>query len=226
MPKGKSVKKSADVRVFIVDDHPIVRQGLRQLVEHEPDMMVCGEAESAVEGLRNIGKCRPDIAVVDLTLKDGNGLDLTRDIRTRYPQTRVLVLSMHDAAIYAERALRAGAMGYLMKEEATELVIGALRTILRGEVFLTESIAQRMLQKVASGKAERGGSPLDVLSDRELEVFRLVGQGISTREIASRLHRSVKTIDSHRENIKRKLSLNSAADLLQHAIQWVQSEAP
>lgn len=225
MSKVKVAKKGSPVSIFIVDDHPIVRQGLRQLVEHEPDMIVCGEAESAAEGLKGIGKHAPDVAVVDLTLKDGNGLDLTRDIRARHPQTRILVLSMHDASIYAERVLRAGAMGYLMKEEATEKVIGAVRTILRGEIFLSENIAQRMLLKVASGKSVRGGSPLDVLSDRELEVFRMVGQGVSTREIALRLHRSVKTIDSHRENIKRKLNLNSAADLLQHAIQWVQSEA-
>jgi len=140
MPKTKNAQANRPIQVFIVDDHPIVRQGLTELIRHEADMEVCGEAETAAEGLRGIGNLAPNAAIVDLTLKEGNGLDLTRDIKTRYPEVAVLVLSMHDAAIYAERALRAGARGYLMKEEATEKVVGALRTVLRGDIYLSEDM--------------------------------------------------------------------------------------
>ncbi len=211
-------------RILIVDDHPIVREGLIKLIELEGDLAVVGEAETAAEARKAAEQLKPDLVILDITLREGNGLDLLKDLRVRCPKTAVLVLSMHDESIYAERVLKAGARGYLMKDQARGNVVAALRKVLAGEVYLSPHMAQQVLSRVTTGAAPAGGSPLDALSDRELEVFRLLGRGLSTRQVAHELHRSIRTIDAHRENIKRKLRLSSAAELVQRAVLWVREE--
>jgi len=207
-------------RVFLVDDHPIVRQGLTLLINREADMSVCGEAEDAHTAIQAVSTVKPDILIVDISLNGPDGLDLLKDLRMRYPDLPVLILSMHDEGIYAERALRAGAQGYIMKQEAAEKVLVALRRILSKEIYVSERIANRMLQRyIGSRGAGRPASVAD-LTDRELEVFRLIGEGHSTRRIAEELHISVKTVESYQAHIKEKLSLRSARELVQHAIQW------
>jgi DNA-binding NarL/FixJ family response regulator len=211
-------------KVLVVDDHPIVRQGLTLMINRESDLTVCGEAEDAQTAMQSVTATRPDILVVDISLNGPDGLDLLKNIRTRYPDLPVLILSMHDESIYAERALRAGAQGYIMKQEATEKVLVALRRILSREIYVSERIANRMLQRyIGSPGAGRPSSIAD-LTDRELEVFRLIGEGHSTRQIAEDLHISVKTVESYQSHIKEKLSLRSARELVQHAIQWSISE--
>jgi DNA-binding NarL/FixJ family response regulator len=209
-------------RILIVDDHPIVRQGLVQMLGHEPDMEACGEAESAAEALKAIAAAAPDAAIVDLSLKESSGLELLKDIRVRYPRLPVLVLSVYDESMYAERALRAGARGYMMKEEAAEKVVTALRRILAGQIYLSEAMASRLLHVLVDGRPDAGLSPAERLSDRELEVFQLIGQGFGNTEIARRLHLSPKTVETYRGHIKEKLNLSGATELLQHAIQWAQ----
>lgn len=213
-------------RVLVVDDHPIVRQGLALLINREPDLTVCGEAEDARTAMQSITTTKPDILVVDISLSGPDGLDLLKDIRTRYPDLPVLILSMHDESIYAERALRAGAQGYIMKQEATEKVLVALRRILGNEIYVSERISNRMLQRYIGSPTEGRPSSIADLTDRELEVFRLIGEGHSTRQIAGQLHISVKTVESYQAHIKEKLSLRSARELVQHAIQWTISEKP
>jgi DNA-binding NarL/FixJ family response regulator len=220
---GKRDGKKVKSKVMVVDDHPIVRQGLVQMISHEPDMEVCAEAETAAEALKAIAATGPDVAVVDLSLKGTSGLELMKDIKVRYPKLPVLVLSMYDESIYAERSLRAGARGYMMKEEATDKVLHAIRTVLGGQVYLSEEMSSRLLHMLVGGKAEGGGSPAERLSDRELEVFQLIGRGYGNTEIARQLHLSPKTVETYRAHIKEKLNLTSATELLQHAIQWVQS---
>lgn len=211
-------------RVFVVDDHPIVRQGLAMFVNREPDLMVCGEAEDAQSAMQAMLASKPDILVLDISLNGPDGLDLLKNVRSRHPDLPVLVLSMHDESIYAERALRAGAQGYIMKQEATEKVLVALRRILGGEVYVSERIANRMLQHyIGNSNPDKPPSIAD-LSDRELEVFRLIGEAHSTRQIAEQLHISIKTVESYQAHIKEKLSLRSGRELVQHAIQWAISE--
>ena len=211
-------------RVLVVDDHPIVRQGLALLINREPDLMVCGESEDARTAMQSITTANPNILVVDISLNGPDGLDLLKDVRTRYPDLPVLILSMHDESIYAERALRAGAQGYIMKQEASEKVLLALRRILSNEVYVSERISNRMLQRYIGSSTERRPCSVSDLTDRELEVYRLIGQGRSTRQIAEQLHISVKTVESYQAHIKEKLSLRSARELVQHAIQWSVSE--
>jgi DNA-binding NarL/FixJ family response regulator len=206
-------------RILVVDDHPIVRQGLTLLIDREPDLMVCGEAEEAHTAMECIAHACPDIAIVDISLNGPDGLDLLKNVRVRYPNLPVLILSMHDESIYAERALRAGANGYIMKQEATEKVLVALRRILNHEIYVSERIANKMLQHYIGGSAGTH-SPVADLTDRELEVFRLIGDGHGTRQIAEELHLSIKTVESYQAHIKDKLSLHSARELVQHAIQW------
>ena len=207
-------------RVFVVDDHPIVRQGLALLINRESDLSVCGEAEDAHTAVQAIASAKPDILIVDISLNGPDGLDLLKDVRMRYPDLPVLILSMHDESIYAERALRAGAQGYIMKQEATEKVLVAVRRILSHEIYVSERIANRMLQRYIGSRGAAGPSSIADLTDRELEVFRLIGEGHSTRQIAEELHISVKTVESYQAHIKEKLSLRSARELVQHAIQW------
>ncbi len=211
-------------KILIVDDHPIVRQGLAELVNHENDLAVCGQAEDAHQALKAIKELRPSMAVVDISLRETSGIELIKDINVQYPKLPVLALSMHDESLYAERALRAGAKGYIMKAEATEKVITAIRKILNGEIYVSDKMAAKMVRKLVGGKAEISTSPVERLSDRELEVFHLIGKGYGTRQISERLHLSIKTIETYRAHIKKKLSLANAAELLQHAIQWVSSQ--
>ena len=212
------------LKVFLVDDHPIVRQGLAQMINREPDLTVCGEAQEAASALQAISTERPDILIVDISLVGPDGLELVKNIRLRHSSLPVLILSMHDESIYAERALRAGANGYIMKHEAAERVLVAIRQVLNHEIYVSERVASRMLHHYITGSPAAGQSPLADLSDRELEVFRLIGEGHSTRAIAEELHLSVKTVESHQAHIKDKLSLKNGRELVQHAIQWAMNE--
>jgi len=224
MPLKSNEESARKTRIFIVDDHPIVREGLSLMMNREPDLTVCGEAEEASTALQAIVGLRPDFLVVDISLNGPDGLDLLKSIRARFPSLPVLILSMHDEMIYAERALRAGANGYIMKQEATEKVLVAVRQILDHKVYVSDRIANRMLQQYISGSAAEKNSPIADLSDRELEVFRLIGAGHSTRMIADELHLSVKTVESYQAHIKEKLSLKSGRELVQRAVQWSVSE--
>lgn len=216
-------KDQPKVKVLIVDDHPIVRQGLVQMIGREIDMTVCAEAETAFDALKAVAATGPDVAIVDLSLKGTSGLELLKDLKVRNPKLPVLVLSMFDESMYAERALRAGARGYLMKEEASEKVLTALRLILTGQIYLSEAMASRLLTMAVAGRSDGGSTPGECLSDRELEVFRLIGQGYGNSDIAQRLHLSPKTVETYRAHIKDKLNLTSSTELLQHAIKWTQS---
>jgi len=212
-------------RVLLVDDHPILRKGLAQLINQEADMTVCGEAEDAPKAFEAVSTLQPDVAVVDISLKGGNGIELIKNVKARFPDLPILVLSMHDESLYAERALRAGGLGYIMKEEAIEQVLIGIRRVLVGEIFLSDKMKAKMLQQLANGKAKAFVSPIEHLTDRELEVFRLIGEGRSTRQIAGELHLSVRTVEAYREYIKGKLNLKNATELVQHAFHWVHHEA-
>jgi DNA-binding NarL/FixJ family response regulator len=223
MPRVVSIAKKATV--LLVDDHPIVRQGLAQLINQEPDLEVCGHAEDAAGAFAAIAAYRPDIVILDISLNGPDGLALLKDIRLGDPALPVLILSMHDESLYAERALRAGANGYIMKQEATEKVLEAIRRIRGGELYVSDRIAKRLLRQIVSAPttlAQR--SPIEALTDRELTVFRFMGKGRSTREIADELHISVKTVETYQAHIKEKLSLKNARELVQHAFQWVTRE--
>src|ERR1700678_2420641 len=205
-------------RILVVDDHPIVRQGLALLINREPDLVVCGEAEEALAAMHVLASARPDVLIVDISLNGPDGLDLLKNIRTTHATLPVLILSMHDESIYAERALRAGANGYIMKQEATEKVLVAVRRILAGEIYVSDRLTKRMLQQFVHGSISPR-DPLAKLSDRELEVYRLIGAGHATRQIADELHVSTKTVESYQAHIKEKLSLRNARELVQHAIE-------
>lgn len=207
--------------IFIVDDHPVVRTGLALLINREPDLSVCGDAEDAASAIRKIEATNPRLAIVDLSINGPDGLDLLKDLRTKWPRLPVLILSMLDESLYAERALRAGANGYIMKQEATEQVLVAIRRILEGEIYVSERMASRMLRRFVGGAAEAVRSPVADLTDRELEVFRLIGEGQSTRQIAEHLRISVKTVESYQAHIKDKLALKNGRELMQRAIQWI-----
>ena len=207
-------------RILLVDDHPIVRQGLTEMIDHEKDLCVCGAAEDLHRALDAVAALKPDLVMVDISLKGGNGIELLKNIKVRHPNMLVLMLSMHDETLYGLRALRAGASGYIMKQEATEKVLIAIRRVLNGEIYLSERMERRMMQQLVRGRTPRSGSPIEDLSDRELEVFNLIGQGHGTRQIAEELHLSIKTIESHRAHIKEKLNLKTATELVQYAIQW------
>lgn len=219
------VARKPKTKVLLVDDHPILRAGLGKLINQEADMMICGEAEDGPTAFDLAGTLNPDIAVIDISLKGSNGIELVKNLKARYPDLPTLVLSMHDESLYAERALRAGSLGYIMKEEAIEQVLVAIRKVLQGEIFLSEKMKGKMLQQMASGKGKVISSPIEQLTDRELEVFRLIGEGCSTRQIAGQLHLSVRTVEAYREYIKSKLNLKNATELVQHAFHWVHHEA-
>jgi DNA-binding NarL/FixJ family response regulator len=207
-------------KVFIIDDHPIVRQGLALFINREPDLAVCGDAEEANTALRLIGELKPDLVMLDISLNGPDGLDLLKTIRARDPNLPVLILSMMDEALYAERGLRAGANGYIMKQQATEQVLVAIRRILGGEIYLSERMANKMLHLFVGGSPTEQSSPIADLTDRELEVFRLIGEGHGTRQIADALHLSIKTVESYQAHIKEKLLLKNGRELVQRAIQW------
>jgi DNA-binding NarL/FixJ family response regulator len=211
-------------RIFLVEDHPIFRKGLAEILNSQKNLTVCGEAEDAVEALEGIRREEPNFMIIDVSLKNSSGIELIKDIRLRYPDMMILTLSMHDEAIYAERALRAGAKGYLMKQEAPETVVRAVNHILSGNIFVSDRIATRMFNKLIEGQTHVEHAPVDLLTDRELEVFQLIGRGLGTRQIAQKLHVSVKTVENHRAHIKEKLNLGTAIELVQHATLWVQGE--
>jgi DNA-binding NarL/FixJ family response regulator len=214
-------------RIFLVDDHPVTRDGLARILNFERDLEVCGGAGTAARAVAEIERVKPELAIVDVSLTTGaSGLELIKDLAARQPGLRMLALSTHDETLYAERALRAGARGYVMKQEPTRRVLEAIRKILDGGIFLSEAMNDRMLRKIARPNAVPSASEIEQLSDRELEVFRLLGRGRGTRQIAAELHLSVSTVESHRAHIKDKLHLASAPDLLRHAFEWVHSQAP
>lgn len=213
-----SGKKKSKKSVFIVDDHPVVRQGLTQFINGEDDLYVCGDAEDANSAIRDINSLKPDIVIADISLKGISGIELTAAIRSRF-NIPVLILSMHDENLYAERAIRAGAAGYIMKKESMEKVIAAIHEVLKGKIYLQADLKERLLSKLLKISQELE-SPLECLTNREIEVFRLIGLGLSTRHIARELALSVKTIETYRERIKRKLDLKDSAELIQYAVQW------
>jgi len=215
---------SERARILIVDDHPIVRQGLKRLIDQHADLVVCAEAGDGHEALEAIRASKPDAAIVDIMLAEASGIELIKDIKARYPDVAILVLSYHDEVIYAERALRAGAAGYIMKDESAEELVNALCRVLSGAVYLSEGMASRMLTQLVGGASPAAGSPVERLTDRELEVFEMIGRGKSTREIAEALHLSVKTIESHRAHIKEKLGLETGTELVRYAVTWLANE--
>jgi DNA-binding NarL/FixJ family response regulator len=219
MRRNKPKKRS---RILIVDDHPAVREALALRIDRQADLEVCAEAADLGEALRLLAETRPDVAVIDITLKTANGIDLIKRIKDRNDHVRILVWSMHSEALYAERALRAGALGYVNKDQATDRIVEAIRRVLEGKVYLSEAMTERMLQRAVGGTREEvKRSPLDVLADRELEVFRLIGEGVKTAEIAERLHLSVKTVETYRDRIRQKLDLSDGTKLAHYATQWV-----
>jgi len=199
-----------------------MRKGLAMTLEKEVGFEVCGQAESAETALTEILKLKPDAAVIDISLPGMNGIELVKNILHQMPELKILIVSRHDEELYAERALRAGAKGYLMKLEAVEVLVSAVRQILNGGIYLSEKIGNKLLMKLATGNASKSDNPLDLLSDRELEVFEMIGKGLSTKDIGEKLHISVKTVESHRANIKEKLHIDSANELMRQAVKWVE----
>jgi DNA-binding NarL/FixJ family response regulator len=222
----KPEPRKGKAHVLLVDDHAVVRFGIAQLINRQTDMAVCGEEEDASRALTAITTLKPDLVIADISLKDSSGLELMRNIKAQYPGLPVLVVSVHDESVYAEIAFRAGALGYLMKQEALEKILTAIRRVLTGAIYVSDALGAKMLQQQVRGQSHITESPVKSLSDRELEVFQMIGQWKKTREIAEELHLSVKTIEYYREQIKRKLSLRNAAELTQHATAWVQREIP
>ena len=211
-------------RILIVDDHPITREGLANLIRQTSDLTVCGEAADAEHSIAMIVETKPDLVVLDISLPGRSGIELLKDLHAMDPHLPILVISMHDESLYAERALRAGARGYVMKQEQTDVILAAIRRVLAGELSLSNRVKEKMLNRLAQGGKDATAFSMDTLSDREMEVFQLIGNGFGTRQIAERLNLSVKTIDSYREHLKVKLQLAKGADLVHHAIQWVKSE--
>jgi DNA-binding NarL/FixJ family response regulator len=211
-------------RIFLVDDHPVTREGVRVLIDQEPDLVVCGQADSAPAALQLIQRLKPDLAVVDITLKTTSGIELMKNVKALLPDLPVLIMSMHDESLYAERALRAGAKGYVMKHEASDRILVAIRSVLAGDLYLSDKMKEKMLHRLVRSRKNEVVFTIDTLSDREMEVFQLIGNGFGTRQIADKLNLSVKTIDSYREHLKLKLRLDKGSDLVRHAIQWVRSE--
>jgi DNA-binding NarL/FixJ family response regulator len=211
-------------KIFLVDDHPLVREWLTHLIHQQPDLSVCGEAETASQALEAIAKTKPDVAIVDISLKSGSGIELIKNIKAVEPQVAVMVLSMHDEDLYAERALRAGARGYIMKRETAKKVIAGIRQVLEGKLYLSERLTALFAEKFVEGEPRSVTSPIVHLSDRELEVFQLLGQGCETRQIAESLNISMKTVQAFCARIKEKLQLTSATELLREAIRWYENK--
>ena len=219
--KRKPLAERRVHRVLIVDDHPMLRKGLAELISHEADLGSCGEADDAATALEQVEKTLPDLVIVDIALKDSNGLELVKELKARHPRLKMLVCSMHDERLFAERALRAGAMGYINKERAIDDVVDAIRCVIADRVYLSEKMADRILNRVRGAEQELVERPIDRLTDRELEIFELIGNGLNTSAIAERLCRSPKTIDAHRQKIKKKLEIESTSELIQYAVKWV-----
>lgn len=222
-----NVKNSTDAEgrksILIVDDHPLVRKGIRSLLEHEADFEVAGEASNRGEVLDILRRKLPHLILLDISLQGSDGIEVTKAIRSEFDHVPVLIVSMHDETLYAERALRAGANGYIMKHEMAENVIKAMRQVLDGKIYVSDNMRQKVLRDLTQPNAEAASTPMERLSDRELEVFRLIGEGRGTREIAESLHLSIKTIETYRAHIKDKLSIRSAAELARAAVNWVEN---
>jgi DNA-binding NarL/FixJ family response regulator len=208
-------------RVLIVDDHPVVRQGLALLIDQQPDLEVCAEADSVADAFNRFTESQPDLVIIDLSLKDGSGIELIKEIKARNEHAKMLVSSMHDESLFAERVLRAGAKGYISKQEATGSIVDAARQVLEGRVYLSPRMSDQMLHRLVASSEDPDRSPIDSLSDRELEVFEMIGQGLTTRQIATKLDLSPKTVETYRENIKAKLNLPNGTALTRHAVQWL-----
>jgi DNA-binding NarL/FixJ family response regulator len=219
-------KPPAKSRIFLVDDHAMFREGLRQLIEREPDMTVCGDAADAAAALTGVAAAAPDLVIVDISLGGTSGIELIKTIKAQYEDLPVLVVSMHEESLYSERALRAGAMGYVMKHEPSKTVKTAIRKVLDGDLFLSPKMSSTMVAKLIRGTREQFSSPLSTLSDRELEVFRMLGHGKSVRLIAEEMGVTIPTVNSFRNRIKEKLNLKSSTEVMLQAIQWVQDEKP
>lgn len=213
-------------RILLVDDHAVVRFGIAQLINRQSDLVVCGEEEDARKALDAIIRLKADLIIADLSLKDSSGLELIRNIKAQFPHLPILVVSIHDETVYAEIAFRAGALGYLMKQEALEKIVTAIRRVLSGSVYVSDALGAKMLQQQVRGHTDVQQPAIKSLSDREVEVFHLIGQWKKTKEIAGELHLSVKTVEYYREQIKRKLNLKDASELTQYATAWVQREVP
>jgi DNA-binding NarL/FixJ family response regulator len=211
-------------RVFLVEDHPVTREGFAALINYQADLTVCGQAGTAAKALTGIESVRPDLVIVDISLAESSGLELIKQVKSRFPGMPMLVLSTHDEALYAERALRAGARGYVMKQAPTSDLMKAIRAVLGGELYLTEAMRNRLVHKQLSGASRPRGTEVEQLSDRELEIFELIGQGQTTRRIAAKLHLSVSTVETHRAHIKEKLKLGNAVELVRRAVEWVGSK--
>lgn len=208
------------IRLMLVDDHPLVRRGLAELISDEPHLEVCAQMASAEDALQDIDQINPDLVIVDVTLPGMNGVELIKRLRSRYPKMLILVSSMHDESLFAERCLRAGANGYVNKEEATDKVVDAINHVIDGHLYLSADMTSHLLHGVIAGEVGQR-STLEILTDRELEVFALIGRGLPTREIAQKLHLSVKTIETHRDHMRAKLKIGSTTELMRHAVQWV-----
>lgn len=222
----QSKSKSTTKRLLIVDDHPMMRTGLAQLIDSEGDLKVSAEADNAGQAIDVVSKQKFDLALVDISLPDKNGLELIKDLHALNSDLPILVVSMHDEMIYAERVLRAGARGYIMKQEGGQKFLQAIRHVLTGQVYVSEKMSARILENLSGSHTgvASAGSPVRQLSDREFEVFQLIGQGVGTKDIATRLHLSIKTVEVHRANIKQKLHLSTATELVRYAIRWVDSQ--
>lgn len=210
-------------KIFIVDDHPIMRQGLGQLINHEPDLEVVGEAEDAATALSGVMETKPDLVIIDISLPGKNGLELIKDIRAVQRQVALLVHSMHDESLYVERVLRAGAQGYIMKHEGGKKVMDAIRKVLSGDIYVSTAMSAKILE-IFSNRRANATEPVEALSDRQFEIFQMIGQGKATRSIAEELHVSVKTVDAHRANIKEKLGLRTGNELVRYAVRWVEAQ--
>ncbi len=208
-------------KIYLVDDHPIVRKGISQVINQEDDLEVCGTADNADDTLRDVERLGPDLVIVDISLEGISGIDIIKGLKSRYPSLATMVLSMHDESIYAERALRAGARGYIMKKEASEKIVGAIRQVLDGKIYLSGEMASRLIEKFASTDQMENGSPIDLLTNRELEIFRMIGRGFKPRDMARELNLSIKTVETYRDHIKKKLNLSTAAELTRYAVEWV-----
>jgi DNA-binding NarL/FixJ family response regulator len=211
-------------RILLVDDHPFMRAGLAGLIDRQPDMLVCGEAGNPQEAFRELAKSKPDLVLTDLTMPGRSGLEFIKDLLAAQPSLTILVISMHDEVVQAERALRAGARGYIMKEAGGENLLAAIRQVLRGEVYVSPRMSARILEGLSGVKPRGSSSPIEKLTDREFEIFQLIGQGKSTRDIAEQLHLSTKTVDVHRSHIKEKLELKDVTSLIRHAVRWVETQ--
>ena len=225
MAKSNLKKQTQATRIFIVDDHPIVREGLAAQIGLQPDLAICGEAEDLAGALAQIESARPDVAIIDISLKTGNGIDLVKRIRARNDELRILVWSMYPENVYAERALRAGAQGYVHKGQSTQEILAALRTVIEGKVYVSGAMAEQFMKRMVGGDKPSAHSPVEILSDRELETFELLGQGLTTEQIAARMHVSPKTVETYRVHLKKKLDVDSLPELVQRAAQWVLEKA-